>query len=140
MSQISLTFPDGNIRQYPAGVTPAEVAASIAPSLAKAAISAQVNGAHWDLAWPIPADARLAINTLKDEAPAPKSSSATRTPTRRTWSMRVLRAAMPYSPSPLGQKRPWWSLVCRMVSLIGARSGVAQPASNDIANVASRKD
>ena len=70
MSQISLTFPDGNIRQYPAGVTPAEVAASIAPSLAKAAISAQVNGAHWDLAWPIPADARLAINTLKDEAPA----------------------------------------------------------------------
>lgn len=70
MSQISLTFPDGNIRQYPAGVTPAEVAASIAPSLAKAAISAQVNGAHWDLAWPIPADAKLAINTLKDEAPA----------------------------------------------------------------------
>ena len=42
MSQISLTFPDGNIRQYPAGVTPAEVAASIAPSLAKASISAMV--------------------------------------------------------------------------------------------------
>ena len=70
MSQISLTFPDGNKRVYDAGVTPAEVAASIAPSLAKAAISAQVNGAHWDLAWPIPVDAKLAINTLKDEAPA----------------------------------------------------------------------
>ncbi|MDX5349644.1 MAG: threonine--tRNA ligase [Paracoccaceae bacterium] len=70
MSQISLTFPDGNQRQYPAGVTPAEVAASIAPSLAKAAISAQVNGKHWDLAWPIPADASIAINTMKDEAPA----------------------------------------------------------------------
>ncbi len=70
MSQISLTFPDGNIRQYPAGVTPAEVAASIAPSLAKAAISAQVNGKHWDLAWPIPGDATLAINTMKDEGPA----------------------------------------------------------------------
>ncbi|MBP9048897.1 MAG: threonine--tRNA ligase [Tabrizicola sp.] len=70
MSQISLTFPDGNKRVYDAGVTPAEVAASIAPSLAKAAISAQVNGAHWDLAWPIQADAKLAINTLKDEAPA----------------------------------------------------------------------
>ena len=70
MSQISLTFPDGNIRQYPAGVTAAEVAASIAPSLAKAAISAQVNGKHWDLAWPIPADATLSINTMKDEAPA----------------------------------------------------------------------
>ncbi len=70
MSQISLTFPDGNIREYRAGVTPAEVAQSIAPSLAKAAISAQVNGKHWDLAWPIHADAKLAINTLKDEGPA----------------------------------------------------------------------
>ncbi|GGE10849.1 threonyl-tRNA synthetase [Gemmobacter megaterium] len=70
MSQISLTFPDGKQRDYPAGVTPAEVAASIAPSLAKSAISAQVNGAHWDLAWPIPADASVSINTIKDEGPA----------------------------------------------------------------------
>ncbi|MDR7126046.1 threonine--tRNA ligase [Pseudotabrizicola sp. 4114] len=70
MAQISLTFPDGNVRSYEAGVTPAEVAASIAPSLAKAAISAQVDGQHWDLAWPITADAKLAINTLKDDAAA----------------------------------------------------------------------
>ncbi|AWB50213.1 threonine--tRNA ligase [Gemmobacter aquarius] len=70
MSQISLTFPDGNVRHYDAGVTPAEVAASIAPSLAKAAISAQVDGAHWDLQWPITADAKLSINTLKDDKAA----------------------------------------------------------------------
>ncbi|MCU0910561.1 MAG: TGS domain-containing protein, partial [Rhodobacteraceae bacterium] len=70
MTQISLTFPDGNARSYPAGTTPAEVAASIAPSLAKAAISARVNGAHWDLAWPIGADADIAINTMKDDAAA----------------------------------------------------------------------
>ncbi|MDP2086162.1 MAG: threonine--tRNA ligase [Gemmobacter sp.] len=70
MSQISLTFPDGNVRQFPAGITPGEVAAAIAPSLAKAAISARVNGVHWDLQWPIPADANLSILTLKDEAPA----------------------------------------------------------------------
>jgi threonyl-tRNA synthetase len=70
MSQISLTFPDGNSRSYEAGVTPAEVAASIATSLAKKAISAQVNGKHWDLQWPISADATIAINTMKDEAPA----------------------------------------------------------------------
>jgi threonyl-tRNA synthetase len=70
MGQISLTFPDGNKREYAAGVTPAEVAASIAPSLAKAAISAQVNGKHWDLAWPIPGDATISLNTLKDDAPA----------------------------------------------------------------------
>ena len=70
MAQISLTFPDGNSRDYDAGVTPAEVAASIASSLAKKAISATVNGAHHDLQWPIDADASIAINTMKDEEPA----------------------------------------------------------------------
>jgi threonyl-tRNA synthetase len=70
MAQISLTFPDGNARDYDAGVTPAEVAASIATSLAKKAISATVNGEHHDMQWPINADASIAINTLKDEAPA----------------------------------------------------------------------
>lgn len=70
MAQISLTFPDGNQRIYATGVTPAEVAASIAPSLAKAAISAQVDGRHWDLQWPIHADATISLNTMKDEAPA----------------------------------------------------------------------
>ncbi|MFN3642101.1 MAG: threonine--tRNA ligase [Gemmobacter sp.] len=70
MGDIALTFPDNAVRRYPAGITPAAVAASIAPSLAKAAISAQVNGAHWDLAWPIHADATFALNTMKDEGPA----------------------------------------------------------------------
>ncbi|OUD09281.1 threonine--tRNA ligase [Marivivens niveibacter] len=70
MSQISLTFPDGNSRDYDAGVTPAEVAASIATSLAKKAISATVNGAHWDMQWPINEDARIAINTMQDDEPA----------------------------------------------------------------------
>ncbi len=70
MAQISLTFPDGNKRVYDAGITPAEVAASIAPSLAKASISAQVNGKHWDLQWPIHADATISLNTLKDDAAA----------------------------------------------------------------------
>ncbi|AXC50168.1 threonine--tRNA ligase [Paracoccus suum] len=70
MSQITLTFPDGASRDYDAGVTAAEVAASIAPSLAKAAISASLDGKHIDLAWPITASGALSINTLKDEAPA----------------------------------------------------------------------
>jgi threonyl-tRNA synthetase len=68
--QISLTFPDGNARDYDAGVTPAEVAASIATSLAKKAISATVNSEHWDMQWPINDSASIAINTMKDEAPA----------------------------------------------------------------------
>jgi threonyl-tRNA synthetase len=70
MAQISLTFPDGNIRSYPQGITAADVAADISSSLRKKAISAQVNGAHYDLQWPITTDAQIAINTMKDEAPA----------------------------------------------------------------------
>ncbi|GLS79324.1 threonine--tRNA ligase [Paracoccus marinus] len=70
MSQISLTFPDGASRDYPAGVTAAEVAASIAPSLAKNAISATLDGNHIDLAWPIAASGQLSINTMKDAEPA----------------------------------------------------------------------
>ncbi|MBT56693.1 MAG: threonine--tRNA ligase [Mameliella sp.] len=70
MAQISLTFPDGSKRDFDKGVTPAEVAASISKSLGKKAISATVGDAHWDLQWPIEADADIAINTLADEAPA----------------------------------------------------------------------
>ncbi|WP_299419801.1 threonine--tRNA ligase [uncultured Shimia sp.] len=66
MAEISLTFPDGNARSYESGVTPAEVASSISTSLGKKAISATVDGQHWDLQWPIDADASIAINTLKD--------------------------------------------------------------------------
>ncbi|MBW6418239.1 threonine--tRNA ligase [Celeribacter sp. PS-C1] len=70
MAPISLTFPDGNSREFDAGVTPADVAASISNSLAKKAISASVNGQHWDLQWPINADAQIAIHTMQDDAPA----------------------------------------------------------------------
>ena len=75
MSQISpqnitLTFPDGNKRDFAAGVTPAEVAASISTSLAKKAISATVDGKHWDLQWPIAQDATIAIHTMADDAQA----------------------------------------------------------------------
>ncbi|NOD35903.1 MULTISPECIES: threonine--tRNA ligase [unclassified Ruegeria] len=64
---VSLTFPDGNARSYDAGITPAQVAADISTSLAKKAISATVDGHHWDLQWPIEADAQIAIHTMKDE-------------------------------------------------------------------------
>lgn len=70
MAQISLTLPDGNSRQYDAGITAGEVAADISKSLGKKAISATVNGAHFDLAWPIDADADIAIHTMADEVQA----------------------------------------------------------------------
>ena len=70
MAQVSLTFPDGNARVYEAGVTGAQIAADISTSLAKKAISATVNGAHYDLAWPIDADASVAIHTMSDQVQA----------------------------------------------------------------------
>ncbi|MEK9643095.1 MAG: threonine--tRNA ligase, partial [Paracoccaceae bacterium] len=70
MSQITLTFPDGNQRHYAAGITPSEVASDISTSLGKKAVSASVNGAHWDVQWPITNDSSIAINTLKDSEPA----------------------------------------------------------------------
>jgi threonyl-tRNA synthetase len=70
MAQISLTFPDGNVRSYNAGVTAADVASDISSSLRKKSISATVDGQHWDLQWPIEADAAIAINTMKDEEAA----------------------------------------------------------------------
>ncbi|MEM1388303.1 MAG: threonine--tRNA ligase [Pseudomonadota bacterium] len=66
MAQISLTFPDGSSRDYNQGITPGEIAASISNSLAKKAISASVDGAHYDLQWPIEADASIAIHTMAD--------------------------------------------------------------------------
>jgi threonyl-tRNA synthetase len=70
MATISLTFPDGNIRKYPAGVTPSEVAGEISTSLAKKAISATVDGVHWDMQWPIEQDASITLNTMADDGPA----------------------------------------------------------------------
>ena len=70
MAQITLTLPDGNARQYDAGITAGDVANDISKSLGKKAISATVDGAHYDLAWPLNADASIAIHTMADEAQA----------------------------------------------------------------------
>ena len=67
MAQITLTLPDGNARQYDANITAGDVASDISKSLGKKAISATLNGAHVDLAWPINADADIAIHTMADE-------------------------------------------------------------------------
>ncbi len=64
---ITLTLPDGGARTYPTGVTAAEVAASIAPSLAKSAVAATLDGQAWDLQWPIDRDGAIAIRTVKDD-------------------------------------------------------------------------
>src|SRR3954464_12175524 len=63
MSEISITLPDGSVRRVPAGSTPVDVAGSISPRLAKAAIAAIVDGKHVDLTFPLTRDARVEILT-----------------------------------------------------------------------------
>lgn len=63
---IQITLPDGSQRQYPGPVTVADVAASIGPGLAKAAIAGKVDGKVVDTAYTIQDDARVAIVTPKD--------------------------------------------------------------------------
>ena len=50
---IVVTFPDQTTRSFPRGVTGAEIAASIAKSLARAALVVEVDGEIRDLDWPI---------------------------------------------------------------------------------------
>jgi len=63
---ISLTFPDGAKRDYKAGTSGAEVAASISNSLAKKAVAMELDGVLKDLADPIEKDAKIRIVT-RDE-------------------------------------------------------------------------
>lgn len=71
MSQmLKISLPDGSVREMPAGSTPADVAAAIGPSLAKAALAARIDGELVDLSVPFTGDAALALVTAKDEADA----------------------------------------------------------------------
>jgi threonyl-tRNA synthetase len=60
---VKITLPDGSSREYPHGVSAAEVAASIGKRLAKDAIAAKVDGAWVDLDRPIEHDAAVTIVT-----------------------------------------------------------------------------
>ncbi|TPE61860.1 threonine--tRNA ligase [Sandaracinobacter neustonicus] len=67
---IHLTLPDGSVREVAAGTTAGDVARSIGPGLAKAALAARLDGEVVDLERPIERDSKLAIVTAKDEADA----------------------------------------------------------------------
>src|SRR5262245_4707929 len=66
MSNIEITLPDGSKKSVAAGSSPFDVAKSISPRLADAAIVAKVDGELYDLNRPIEADANLQILTSKD--------------------------------------------------------------------------
>ena len=61
--QISITLPDGAIRDVPRGTTGAAFAQAIGPGLAKAAVAIRIDGALKDLAAPLERDAQVAILT-----------------------------------------------------------------------------
>ncbi|MFI4984121.1 MAG: threonine--tRNA ligase [Rickettsiales bacterium] len=63
VSQIKITFPDGNVRNYAAGITGAEIAAGISKSLEKKALVIEVDGEQIDLYIPIHKDCAVKIIT-----------------------------------------------------------------------------
>ena len=65
-TQVRLTLPDASVREYPAGVTGREIAESIGPGLAKAAVAIRIDGTVRDLMFPIRGDAAIAILTERD--------------------------------------------------------------------------
>ena len=70
MEMLSITLPDGSVREVAPGTTPADIAAAIGPGLAKAAIAARVDGELRDISRPLDRDAQLALVTSRDEKDA----------------------------------------------------------------------
>ncbi|MFT5507877.1 MAG: threonyl-tRNA synthetase [Hyphomicrobiaceae bacterium] len=67
MADISLKFPDGSERPYPAGITGKALAESISKSLSKKAVALVLDGELVDLADPIDRDAGVKIVTRGDD-------------------------------------------------------------------------
>jgi threonyl-tRNA synthetase len=63
---VAVTFPDGASRQFEPGVSGADIAKSISPSLAKRSVAMTLDGALVDLTRPIERDARIEFVTRED--------------------------------------------------------------------------
>jgi threonyl-tRNA synthetase len=68
---LQVTLPDGSQHHAAAGTTPRQIAESIGPGLARAALAARVNGEIWDLDRPLESDATVAILTERDPEALP---------------------------------------------------------------------
>jgi threonyl-tRNA synthetase len=66
MASVSLTFPDGSVREYDAAMTGAELAESISKSLAKKAVAYAVDGTLRDLSDPLGNSGKVEIVTRDD--------------------------------------------------------------------------
>ncbi|MDZ7681089.1 MAG: threonine--tRNA ligase [Fodinibius sp.] len=65
--QITITFPDGNTKQYPKGTTGREVAESISKGLAREALSITLDGDIMELSRPIERDGTIEINKWESD-------------------------------------------------------------------------
>lgn len=63
---IKITFPDGNVKEYPRGTTGLAIAQSISSRLAAEVLSVSVNGELCDLLRPIEADASIVLHKWDD--------------------------------------------------------------------------
>ncbi len=64
---VKLTLPDGQVREYDAPISGADVAADIGPSLTKAALAVRINGEMKDLSSLVDENCKFSIVTAKDE-------------------------------------------------------------------------
>jgi len=67
MAMIKITFPDGSVREYEAGVTGLQIAESISTRLAQDVIACGVNGETTELNRPINEDAAVKLYKFDDE-------------------------------------------------------------------------
>jgi threonyl-tRNA synthetase len=63
---ISITLPDGSVREYDKGITSMQIALSISEGLARNVLAAQVNGEVWDASRPIEEDSAVKLLTWND--------------------------------------------------------------------------
>ena len=68
---VTLTFPDGARREYPDGISGADIAKGISPSLAKRSVAMALDGTVADLADPIEHDTRIEFLTREDSRALP---------------------------------------------------------------------
>ncbi|WP_134643740.1 threonine--tRNA ligase [Weissella cibaria] len=67
MADVKITFPDGAVKEFPAGVTPLEIASGISKSLAKKSVSGKLNGHYVGMNDGINEDGEFSLIT-KDDA------------------------------------------------------------------------
>ncbi|MES2265760.1 MAG: threonine--tRNA ligase [Bacteroidota bacterium] len=60
---ISITLPDGSVREYDKGITSMQIAMSISEGLARNVLAAEVNGEVWDASRPIEEDSSVKLLT-----------------------------------------------------------------------------